>query len=128
MRNLDVSLLTIAFGLLKLLAWESSKNFKNQIKDAKKYRVKNILSFLTIFVTIFGSTPLFADQVTMKVTRLVSYVTNIGLVAALGFFVYELLVAMASQQGFARVKWVAFGAVLMGIAKYLLPALIGAVS
>ena len=63
-----------------------------------------------------------------KRQRLVSYVTSIGLVAALGFFVYELLVAMASQMGFARVKWVAFGAVLMGIAKYLVPALIGAVS
>lgn len=128
MGSLDVSLLTIAIGLLKLVAWDSNKNNKDEIKNAKKYRLKNILSFVTLFVTIFGANPLFADQVTMKVTRLVSYVTSIGLVAALGFFVYELLVAMAAQQGFARVKWVAFGAVLMGIAKYLLPALIGAVS
>ena len=127
MKNLDLSLLTIAIGLLKLVSMES-KQAKNELKEAKAYSVKNILSFVTIFVTIFGANPVFADQVTMKVTRLVSYVTSIGLVAALGFFVYELLVAMAAQQGFARVKWVAFGAVLMGLAKYLLPALIGAVS
>jgi hypothetical protein len=127
MKNLDLSLLTIAIGLLKLVSMES-KQTKNELREAKAYSVKNILSFVTIFVTIFGANPVFADQVTMKVTRLVSYVTSIGLVAALGFFVYELLVAMAAQQGFARVKWVAFGAVLMGIAKYLLPALIGAVS
>lgn len=127
MKNLDLSLLTIAIGLLKLISMES-KPIKNELKEAKAYSVKNILSFVTLFVTIFGANPIFADQVTMKVTRLVSYVTSVGLVAALGFFVYELLVAMAAQQGFARVKWVAFGAVLMGLAKYLLPALIGAVS
>ena len=123
---MDIILVCVAFALLKLVNFKRSED--KGFKSIAPYRVKKILNFVVLFVTVFGSTPVFADQVTMKVTRLVSYVTSIGLVAALGFFVYELLVAMASQMGFARVKWVAFGAVLMGIAKYLVPALIGAVS
>ncbi len=123
---MDIILVCVAFALLKLVNFKRSED--KGFKSIAPYRVKKILNFIVLFVTVFGSTPVFADQVTMKVTRLVSYVTSIGLVAALGFFVYELLVAMASQMGFARVKWVAFGAVLMGIAKYLVPALIGAVS
>ena len=124
--NMDIILVCVAFALLKLVNFKRSED--KGFKSIAPYRVKKILNFVVLFVTVFGSMPVFADQVTMKVTRLVSYVTSIGLVAALGFFVYELLVAMASQMGFARVKWVAFGAVLMGIAKYLVPALIGAVS
>lgn len=88
----------------------------------------NRLKFVTATHIFFGSTFIFADQVTMKVSNLVSYVTSLALVAVVGFFVFELLASLAYQNGFQRVKWVAFSALLMGIAKYLLPALIQAVS
>lgn len=88
----------------------------------------NKIKFIVISNLFFGSTFVFADQVTMKISNLVSYITSIGLIAAVGFFVFETVAALATQAGMSRVKWVAFSAVLMAIAKYLLPALIQTVS
>ena len=88
----------------------------------------NKIKFVVISNILFGSTFIFADQVSTKVGNLVNYVTSIGLVCCVGFFAFEILSGMATGMGLQRAKWCAFSAVLMAIAKYLLPALIQTVS